>query len=74
MLHADPGKLETNFALNRNYLKKGGDRQVRIFFAQNHCSGTPEVSLLLPYQRSAEGVGTMYYFKIMHSKSLKCAK
>ena len=61
---------------------KGGDRRVRIFSAHNNWWATPEVSLRLPYQRSAkiflnflqQGVKTMYYFKNMHSKSLKCAK
>ena len=61
---------------------KGGDRRVRRFSAHNNWWATPEVSLLLPYQRSAkvflnffrQGVKTMYYFKNMHSKSLKCAK
>ena len=63
------------------YLKRG-DRRVRIFSAHNNWWATPEVSLLLPYQRSAkvfliflrQGVKTMYYFKNMHSKLLKCAK
>ena len=62
---------------------KGGDRRVRRFSAHNNWWATPEVSLLLLYQRSAkvflnffrQGVKkTMYYFKNMHSKSLKCAK
>ena len=61
---------------------KGGDRRVRIFSAHNNWWATPEVSLPLPHQRSAkiiliflrQGVKTMYYFKNMHSKSLKCAK
>ena len=61
---------------------KRGDRRVRIFSAHNNWWATPEVSLLLPYQRSAkvilnfsrQGVKTMYYFKNMHSKLLKCAK
>ena len=61
---------------------KGGDRRVRIFSAHNNWWATPEVSLPLPYQRSAkeflnllrQGVKTMYYFNNMHSKSLKCAK
>ena len=61
---------------------KGGDRRVRIFSAHNDWWATPEVSLPLPYQRSAkvflnllrQGVKTMYYFKNMDSKSLKCAK
>ena len=62
---------------------KGGDRRVRIFSAHNNWWATPEVSLPLPYQRSAnkvflnflrQGVKTMYYFKNMHSKSLNCAK
>ena len=69
----------------KKYVKedlKGGDRRVRIFSAHNNWWATPEVSLLLLYQRSAkvflnflrQGVKTMYYFKNMHSKSLKCAK
>ena len=61
---------------------KRGDRRVRMFSAHNNWWATPEVSLLLPYQRSAkvflnflrQGVKTMYYFKNMHSKLLKCAK
>ena len=61
---------------------KGGDRRVRIFSAHNNWWATPEVSLPLPYQRSAkvflnllrQGVKTMYYFKNMYSKSLKYAK
>ena len=64
------------------HLLKGGDRQVHIFSAHNNWWATPVVSLPLPYQRSAkvflnvlrQGVKTMYYFKNMHSKSLKCAK
>ena len=52
------------------YLLKGGDRRVRIFSAHNNWWATPEVSLPLPYQRSAkvfldflrQGVKTMYYF------------
>ena len=63
-------------------LIKGDDRRVRIFSAHNNWWATPEVSLPLPYQRSAklfliflrQGVKTMYYFKNMRSKSLKCAK
>ena len=35
-------------------LLKGGDRRVHIFSANNNWWATPEVSLLLPYQRSAE--------------------
>ena len=58
---------------------KGGDRRVRIFSAHNNWWATPEMSLPLPYQRSAkvslnflrQGVKTMYCFKNMHSKSLK---
>ena len=54
---------------------KGGDRRVRIFSAHNNWWATPEVSLPLPYQRSAkiflnflqQGVKTMYYFKNIHS-------
>ena len=65
-----------------HYVLKGGDRRVRIFSAHNNCWATPEVSLPLPYQRSAkvflnflrQGVKTMYYFRNMHSRSLKCAK
>ena len=61
---------------------KRGDRRVRIFSAHNNWWVTPEVSLPLPYQRSAnvflnflrQGVKIMYYCKNMHSKSLKCAK
>ena len=61
---------------------KGGDRRVRRFSAHNNWWAIPEVSLLLPYQRSAkvflnflrQGVKTMYYFKNMHWKSLKSAK
>ena len=61
---------------------KGGDRRVRRFSAHNNWWATLEVSLLLLYERSAkvflnflrQGVKTMYYFKNMHSKSLKCAK
>ena len=61
---------------------KGGDRRVRIFSAHNNWWAILEVSLPLPYQRSAkvflnllrQGVKTMYYFKNMYSKSLKCAK
>ena len=61
---------------------KGGDRRVRIFSAHNNWWATPEVSLPLPYQRSAkllliflrQGVKTMYYFKNIHSTTLKCAK
>ena len=49
---------------------KGGDRRVRIFSAHNNWWAIPEVSLPLPYQRSAkvflnflrQGVKTMYYF------------
>ena len=60
---------------------KGGDRRVRIFSAHNNWWATPEVSLPLPYQRSAkifliflrQGVKTVYYCKNMHSKSLKYA-
>ena len=33
---------------------KGGDRRVRRFSAHNNWWATPEVSLLLPYQRSAK--------------------
>ena len=33
---------------------KGGDRQVRRFSAHNNWWATPEVSLLLPYERSAK--------------------
>ena len=33
---------------------KGGDRRVRIFSAHNNWWATPEVSLPLPYQRSAK--------------------
>ena len=61
---------------------KGGDRRVRIFSAHNNWWATPEMSLPLPYQRSAkvslnflrQAVKTMYYFKNMHSRSLKWAK
>ena len=61
---------------------KRGDRRVRIFSAHNNWWVTPEVSLALPYQRSAnvflnflrQGVKIMSYCKNMHSKSLKCAK
>ena len=61
---------------------KGGDRRVRIFSAHDNWWATPEVSLPLPYQRGAkvflnflrQGVKTIYYFKNMHSKSLKCTK
>ena len=74
-----------NLALPRSYtdsLLKGGDRRVRIFSAHNNWWATPEVSLPLPYQCSAksfliflgQGAKTMYYFKNMHSKSLKCVK
>ena len=79
--------LFSTILLNRNIKAqttalKGGDRRVRIFSAHNNLWATPEVSLPLPYQRSAkvfliflqQGVKTMYYFKNMHSKSLKCAK
>ena len=49
---------------------KRGDRRERIFSAHNNWWATPEVSLPLPYQRSAkvfliflrQGVKTMYYF------------
>ena len=66
----------------RRNLLKGGDRRVRILSAHNNWWATPEVSLPLPYKRSAkvflnllrQGVKTMYYFKNMYSKSLKCAK
>ena len=58
---------------------------MHIFCAQQlvgRLRWAPEVSLPLPYQRSAkvfliflrQAVKTMYYFKNMHSKSLKCAK
>ena len=65
-----------------HFLRGGGDRRVRIFSAYNNWWATQEVSLPLPYQRSAnvflnflqQGVKTMYYFKNMYSKSLKCAK
>ena len=61
---------------------KEGDRRVRTFSAHNIWGATPEVSLPLPYQRSAkvflnflrQVVKTMYYFKNMHSKSLKYPK
>ena len=61
---------------------KRGDRRVRIFSAHNNWWVSPEVSLPLPYQRSAnvflnflrQGVKIMHYCKNMHSKSLKCAK
>ena len=64
------------------YPLKRGDRRVRIFSAHNNWWATPEVGLLLPYQCSAkvflivlrQGVKTMYYFKKMLSKLLKCAK
>ena len=63
-------------------LLKRGDRRVRIFSAHNNWWVTPEVTLPLPYQRSAnvflnslrQGVKIMYYCKNVHSKSLKCAK
>ena len=65
--------------VNTIYLLKGGDRRVRIFSAHNNWWATPEVSLPLPYQRSAkiflnflrQGVKTMYYFKNMHSNEQK---
>ena len=61
---------------------KGGDRRVRIFSAHNNWWATPEVSSLLPYQRSAtvflnllrQGLKAMYYFKNVHLKQLKSAK
>ena len=75
-------KLVSTYIILRQILKRS-DRRVRIFSAHNNWWATPEVSLLLPYQRSAkvflnflrQGVKTMYYFKNMHahSKSLKCA-
>ena len=72
----------SNFKCKKHFYLKRGDRRVRIFSAHNNWWATPEVSLLLPYQRSAkvflnflrQGVKTMYYFKNMHSKLLKCAK
>ena len=36
------------------YRLKRGDRRVRILSAHNNWWATPEVSLLLPYQRSAK--------------------
>ena len=76
------GVFGRRFFLEYRACLKGGDRRVRIFSAHNNWWATPEVSLPLPYQRSAkvfqiflrQGVKTMYYFKNMHSKSLKCAK
>ena len=79
--HLDYYLLFLRTRISRGTLK-GGDRRVRIFSAHNNWWATPEVSLPLPYQRSAklfliflrQGVKTMYCFKNMHSKSLKCAK
>ena len=75
-------KISRVYTVAKRYILKGGDRRVRRFSAHNNWWATPEVSLLLPYQRSAkvflnflrQGVKTMYYLKNMHSKSLKCAK
>ena len=81
MLGVEREKPNSLYNLSTEDLK-GGDRRVRIFSAHNNWWATPEVSLPLPYQRSAkifliflqQGVKTMYYFKNIHSKSLKCAK
>ena len=43
----------THFNFSFLEILKGGDRQVRIFSAHNNWWATPEVSLPLPYQCSA---------------------
>ena len=63
-------RVDTRLPITLPILLKGGDRRVRRFSAHNSWWATPEVSLLLPYQRSAkvflnflrQGVKTMYYF------------
>ena len=83
VLHGSTGPVKPAFCNeSTGKLLKGGDRRVRIFSAHNNWWATPEVSLPLPYQHSAkvflnllrQGVNTMYYFRNMHSKSLKCTK
>ena len=44
----------TRVYFNMAYYLKGGDRRVRIFSAHNNWWATAEVSLPLPYQRSAK--------------------
>ena len=75
-------QFQIRYKFLQAFTLKGGDWRVRIFSAHDNWWATPEVSLPLPHQRSAkiiliflrQGVKTMYYFKNMHSKSLKCAK
>ena len=49
-----PTDFFTDLRIKKTYVTlKRGDRRVRIFSAHNNWWVTPEVSLPLPYQRSA---------------------